>query len=60
MKLKTLRIIAIITGTVVVLGHLLSDSPFQTNGTIIFVIITLLLAMSLIKLFFQLYLNKTS
>ena len=60
MKLKTLRIIAIITGTVVVLGHLLSDSPFQTNGTIIFVIITFLLAVSLIKSFFQLYLHKTS
>jgi len=60
MKLKTLRIMTIITLIVVVLGHLLSDSPFQTNGTIIFVIITLLLAMSLIKLFFQLYLNKTS
>lgn len=60
MKLKTLRIIAIITGTVVVLGHLLSDSPFQTNGTIIFVIITFLLAVSLIKSFFQLYLYKTS
>jgi len=60
MKLKTLRIMTIITLIVVVLGHLLSDSPFQTNGTIIFVIITLLLAMSLIKLFFQLYLHKTS
>ena len=36
-------------GIVVVLGHLLSDSPLQTNGTIIFLIITLLLAVSLIK-----------
>jgi len=45
---------------VVVLGHLLSDSPFQTNGTIIFLIITLLLAVSLIKSLFQLYLYKTS
>ena len=60
MKLKTLRIMAIITLIVVVLGHLLSDSPFQTNGTIIFVIITFLLAVSLIKSFFQLYLYKTS
>ena len=47
-------------GIVVVLGHLLSDSPFQTNGTIIFLIITLLLAVSLIKSLFQLYLYKTS
>lgn len=45
---------------VVVLGHLLSDSPLQTNGTIIFLIITLLLAVSLIKSLFQLYLYKTS
>jgi len=60
MKLKTLRIMTIITLIVVVLGHLLSDSPFQTNGTIIFVIITFLLAVSLIKSFFQLYLYKTS
>ena len=47
-------------GIVVVLGHLLSDSPLQTNGTIIFLIITLLLAVSLIKSLFQLYLYKTS
>ncbi len=47
-------------GIVVVLGHLLSDSPFQTNGTIIFLIINLLLAVSLIKSLFQLYLYKTS
>ncbi|MDB2350121.1 hypothetical protein N9V44_01245 [Flavobacteriaceae bacterium] len=47
-------------GIVVVLGHLLSDSPIQTNGTIIFLIITLLLAVSLIKSLFQLYLYKTS
>jgi len=47
-------------GIIVVLGHLLSDSPFQTNGTIIFLIITLLLAVSLIKSLFQLYLYKTS
>ncbi|MDB2322018.1 hypothetical protein OAS56_04930 [Flavobacteriaceae bacterium] len=47
-------------GIVVVLGHLLSDSPLQTNGTLIFLIITLLLAVSLIKSLFQLYLYKTS
>ena len=47
-------------GIVVVLGHLLSDSPLQSNGTIIFLIITLLLAVSLIKSLFQLYLYKTS
>ena len=47
-------------GIVVVLGHLLSDSPLQKNGTIIFLIITLLLAVSLIKSLFQLYLYKTS
>ena len=47
-------------GIVVVLGHLLSDSLLQTNGTIIFLIITLLLAVSLIKSLFQLYLYKTS
>ena len=47
-------------GIIIVLGHLLSDSPFQTNGTIIFLIITLLLAVSLIKSLFQLYLYKTS
>ena len=47
-------------GIVVVLGHLLSDSPLQTNGTIIFLIITLLLAVSLIKSLFQLYLYETS
>ena len=47
-------------GIVVVLGHLLSDSPLQTNGTIIFLIITLLLTVSLIKSLFQLYLYKTS
>ena len=47
-------------GIVVVLGHLLSDSPLQTNGTIIFLIITLLLAVSLIKSLFQFYLYKTS
>lgn len=47
-------------GIVVVLGHLLSDSPLQTNGTIIFLIITLLLVVSLIKSLFQLYLYKTS
>ena len=47
-------------GIVVVLGHLLSDSPLQTNGTIIFLIITLLLAVSLIKSLFQLYMYKKS
>ena len=47
-------------GIIVVLGHLLSDSPLQTNGTIIFLIITLLLAVSLIKSLFQFYLYKTS
>ena len=47
-------------GIVVVLGHLLSDSTLQTNGTIIFLIITLLLAVSLIKSLFQFYLYKTS
>ena len=47
-------------GIVVVLGHLLSDSQLQTNGTIIFLIITLLLTVSLIKSLFQLYLYKTS
>jgi hypothetical protein len=47
-------------GIVVVLGHLLSDSPLQTTGTIIFLIITLLLVVSLIKSLFQLYLYKTS
>ena len=47
-------------GIVIVLGHLISDSEFQSNGTIIFLIITLLLAVSLIKSLFQLYLYKTS
>jgi len=47
-------------GIVIVLGHLISDSEFQSNGTIIFLVITLLLAVSLIKSLFQLYLYKTS
>jgi hypothetical protein len=47
-------------GIVIVLGHLISDSEFQSNGTIIFLIISLLLAVSLIKSLFQLYLYKTS
>jgi hypothetical protein len=47
-------------GIVIVLGHLISDSEFQSNGTIIFLIISLLLAVSLIKALFQLYLYKTS
>ena len=47
-------------GIVIVLGHLVSDSEFQSNGTIIFLIISLLLAVSLIKSLFQLYLYKTS
>lgn len=47
-------------GIVIVLGHLVSDSEFQSNGTVIFLIISLLLAVSLIKSLFQLYLYKTS
>jgi hypothetical protein len=47
-------------GIVIVLGHLISDSEFQSNGTVIFLIISLLLAVSLIKSLFQLYLYKTS
>ena len=47
-------------GIIIVLGHLISDSEFQSNGTIIFLIISLLLAVSLIKALFQLYLYKTS
>ena len=47
-------------GIIIVLGHLISDSEFQSNGTIIFLIISLLLAVSLIKSLFQLYLYKTS
>ena len=47
-------------GIVIVLGHLISDSEFQSNGTVIFLIISLLLAVSLIKALFQLYLYKTS
>ena len=47
-------------GIVIVLGHLVSDSEFQSNGTVIFLIISLLLAVSLIKALFQLYLYKTS
>ena len=47
-------------GIVIVLGHLVSDSEFQSNGTVIFLIIALLLAVSLIKSLFQLYLYKTS
>ena len=47
-------------GIIIVLGHFISDSEFQSNGTVIFLIISVLLAVSLIKSLFQLYLYKTS
>jgi len=42
------------------IGILLSDSSFQKNGTIIFLILLLLLIVSFIKSLFQLYLYRTS
>ena len=48
-------------GIIIVLGHLLSNhSLYKNNGFIIFLILTLLLSVSLIKSLFQLYLYKTS
>ena len=59
-KSSKLGYILLDLGIVIVLGHLISDSEFQSNGTVIFLIISLLLAVSLIKSLFQLYLYKTS
>jgi hypothetical protein len=48
-------------GIIIVLGHLLSNhSLYKNNGFIIFLILTLLLSVSLIKSLFQLYLYRTS
>jgi len=48
-------------GIIIVLGHLLSNhSLYKNNGFIIFLILTLLLSVSLIKSLFQQYLYRTS
>ena len=48
-------------GIIIVLGHLLSNhSLYKNNGFIIFLILTLLLSVSLIKSLFQPYLYRTS
>jgi len=48
-------------GIIIVLGHLLSNHIlYKNNGFIIFLILTLLLSVSLIKSLFQLYLYRTS